>query len=97
MSTLKIALLVFFFQVVFQSHHVLLLCYESKPLESPFPFQSTKNKKHFHVLINSMILHHVILSSLYEFSFNKDFKDWVKARSTTWKFHFFVMQYNDAR
>jgi hypothetical protein len=74
----------FFSQVIFQSHHVLFLCYESKPLESPFPFQSTKSKKHFHFFINYMILHHAIVSSFYEFCFNKNLKDWVKARCTTW-------------
>jgi hypothetical protein len=75
MLILKIALLVYFSQVVLQSHHALFLCYEYELSKSPFPFQSSKRKTHFHVFINFVILHQFKLSSFFEFCLNKDLGD----------------------
>jgi len=85
MLILKIALFVFFFQVVLQSHHALFLYYEYEPSKSPFPFQSTKRKTHFHVSCFLQFCDFAPIQIIFVFRIMFEQRSWGlgKARSTT--------------
>lgn len=98
MRPLKFVLMAHFIQQFLHVHEFMIMCYDTKSnLDSQFPNHVLVGKTYFYAKLTYLVIHPNNLLSITRFFFGKKINNWVKGKSTTWQFHFLMMQYNDLR